>query len=267
MSDALLADALRALNDELGRAPDLTPGDLAALAGAAADLAQLKRWIKRRLMGEPLPYVLGRFRFRGRDFRIDARAYITDAECTHLVDAVVDAIDRFQAREGRAPLVAEIGAGCGSLAVSVQLERPAATVVSLELDAAALELARDNAAAHGAPVRFVESDLFDSWPGPAAPDLVFADPPWGTEQTLYDTERDAAYYHAMPASSAFPLGGATGLHEQILRAVARRGWNSHLLLNGGVLPPATLATVAHAARWHEISTPAPGLSLLHCRMY
>lgn len=267
MSAALLAAATRALTDELGRAPDLSPGDLAALAGAATDAPQLKRWLKRRLMGEPLPYILGRLDFRGRGYAIDARAYITDPECTHLVDAVVAAIDRVQARTGRPPLVAEVGAGCGSLAISVQLERPAATVVSLELDAAALALARSNAAALGAPVRFVESDLFDAWPGPAAPDLVFADPPWGTEQTLYDAERDAAYYRAMPAASAFPLGGATGLHEQILQAAARLGWASHLILNGGVLPPATLAHVARGARWHEIVSPVPGLSLLHGRMH
>jgi methylase of polypeptide subunit release factors len=264
----LFATVLARLAAELdGPPPALATADAAVLTAACGgDADRLKRWVKRRLAGEPLAYVLGELEFRGRRFRIDARAYITDPEASLLVDAVIAAIDAITAQHGRAPLVADLGSGCGSMAIAVKLERPAANVIGLDLDPAALRLAAENAAAMHAGVRFVESDLFDAWPDAAAPDLIFADPPWGSEETLYSPDRDAAHYRAMPAVSAFPLGGLTGGHAQILRAVARRQWPSLVLLNCGVLPRTAIASLAAATHWHEIASPAPGISVLRCRM-
>lgn len=249
--------------------PPLAADDALALAAACTgDPARLKRWLKRRLTGEPLAYILGELTFRGRRFRIDKRAYITDPETSHVVDAVLAASDAFSAQQGRAPIVAEFGCGCGSLGLSLKLERPNVAYVGLELDADALALARLNAEQYHLDVSLVESDLFDAWPLAAPPDFIFGDPPWGADDTLYDAERDAAHYHAMPAASAFPLGGRTGVHAQLLRAVRLLGWRSHLVLNGGVLPPTELRTVALSAGavWVEIAAPRPGISLLHCRM-
>src|SRR5690606_28961290 len=129
-------------------------------------------------------------------------------------------------------------------------------------------LAAQNAASLGLPLRLIESDLFDSWPDDLpAPDLIFGDPPWGDADTLYASDRTAQHYQAMPPAAAFPLGGRTGVHTQILRAVRQRRWSSDIWLNGGVLPPDELLAVAHDAGAQErtILTPAPQLSLLRCR--
>lgn len=268
---AIVTATLERIGAETGGAPlpPLAPADSIALAEACgADVGRLKRWIKRRLAGEPLAYILGAVVFRGRRFHLDKRAFITDPETSLLVDAVCARIDRFTADRGRAPVVAEIGCGCGCLGISVKLERTAVTLVGIELDADALAVAKLNVSAHAVDVRLVESDLFDDWPLAAAPDLIFGDPPWGSTETLYDPARDADHYHAMPAASAFPLGGTTGVHEQILRAVGARRWPSEIWLNAGVLPPAEVAAVAQslqAAEW-EVVQPAPGLCLLRCRM-
>lgn len=267
-SPALTAAIARIARDLEGfPLPALPSEELHALeAASAGDAAQLQRWLKRRFAGEPLAYILGEFTFRGRRFRSDARAYITDPETSLLIDAVLERGDRLT-RPDRAPCVAEIGCGGGSLAISVQLERPAWRVVGLDLDGAALALARTNAAAHELfDLPLIESDLFAAWPEPAAPDLIFGDPPWGSEETLYDASRDAAHYRAMPAASAFPPGDRTMLHRQILRDVSRRGWKSHLILNGGVLPADELAALARDAAWHELE-PRAGTVLLHCRMH
>lgn len=266
---ALAASVLARIVAELGAPPPALPAaDLETLAAACqGDANRLKRWIKRRLAGEPIPYILGEIVFRDRRFRIDPRAYITDPESSFLVEGVETAVDAFAAKHGRAPLVAEIGSGCGSLAISLKLERPAATVIALDLDPAALRLSVENAAAHRADVRFVESDLFDAWPEAAAPDIIFADPPWGSEETLYSEDRDGDYYRAMPAASAFPLGGLTGVHAQILRSVTQRQWPSEVILNGGVLPRTELEAVARGARWYAITASGWGVSLLHCRMH
>ena len=264
------AIALSQIEEELaGRpVPALPPGDLTALAEAAGpDPRRLKRWIKRRIAGEPLAHIVGSFTFRGLRFAVDKRAYVTDPELTHLVDAVLDRARAFQASAGRAPLLAEIGVGCGSLALTIKETLTEAEIIGLDLDPDALAVAAANATARGIALRLIESDLFDDWPTDLpAPDFIYGDPPWGDATTLYGGDRPAAHYGAMPAASAFPLGGRTGVHAQVLRAVARRGWTAEIWLNGGVLPREELAALAEAAAEWEVLSPAGDVRLLRCRM-
>jgi hypothetical protein len=264
------AIALSQIEQELdGRPlPSLPSDDLTALAEAAGDdPRRLKRWIKRRLAGEPLAHIVGSFSFRGLRFAVDKRAYVTDPELTHLVDAVLGRARAFQEAAGRPPLLADFGVGCGSLALAIKQALPKVEVVGLEIDPDALAVAAKNAAAHGLTLRLVESDLFDDWPADLpAPDLIYGDPPWGDATTLYAGDRPAAHYGAMPPASAFPLGGRTGVHAQILRAVAARGWAAEIWLNGGVLPREELAALAGRAADWEVLSPAAGVRLLRCRM-
>ncbi len=264
------ADALARIEAELGGAlgPPPGPAELAALETACAgDPERLRRWLKRRLAGEPLAYILGWLEFRGLRFAVDSRAYITDPELTHLVDAVLNRVRTLPAAAGQGPLLAEVGVGCGSLALALKRALPAARIVGLDLHPGALALAASNASAHGLELRLVESDLFESWPADLPPpDLIYGDPPWGDAASLYAEDRPAAHYLAMPAASAFPIGGRTGVHSQILRAVAARGWASEIWLNGGILSPDELRAAAAAAPECEIVAAAPRLSLLRCRM-
>jgi hypothetical protein len=183
------------------------------------------------------------------------------------VDAVLDRARAFQAAAGRAPLLADLGVGCGSLALAIMEALPEAQIVGLDLDPDALAVAAANAAARGRALRLVESDLFDDWPPDLpAPDFIYGDPPWGDATTLYAGDRPAAHYGAMPAASAFPLGGRTGVHAQILRAAACRGWAAEIWLNGGVLPREELAALAAEAADWEVLSPAADVRLLRCRM-
>lgn len=260
------ASLLAELECELGPLPPLAPDDVSALALAAADDAQLRRWLKRRLAGEPVAHIAGRFTFGGLEFAIDKRAYVTDPELTHLTTAVIAAARRFQATHGRAPFIADVGVGCGSLALVIKHAVPDATMVGLDLDPDALMVAAINAQRHGLEIHLVESDLFASWPGDLPPpDLIYGDPPWGDEGMLYASDRPAGHYHAMPPASAFPLGGPTGVHAQILRGVAVLGWTPEIWLNGGVIPRTSLDALGRLAPSHVVIEPAPGLSLLCCR--
>jgi release factor glutamine methyltransferase len=55
--------------------------------------------------------------------------------------------------------VADIGTGSGALAVTLAALQPLSRVYAVDISAAALEVARRNAAAHGAEVTFFEGDL------------------------------------------------------------------------------------------------------------
>ncbi|HEX3731120.1 MAG TPA: class I SAM-dependent methyltransferase [Opitutaceae bacterium] len=263
-----LDSVLARIGAECGASTPLPPrADLEALAAACgADAERLKRWVKRRMAGEPLAHVLGWLEFRGLRLAIDKRAYVTDPELTHLVDAVIGRGREHLAATGRGPLLAEFGAGCGSLSLAVKHGLPEARVIGLELDSDALKLARRNAKRLGLEIRLIESDLFDGWPGDLGPpDFIFGDPPWGDETTLYEPERAAGHYQSMPPASAFPLGGRTGMHRQVLEAVARRGWQTEIWLNGGTLPEAELAAAVPSGVDYKLVTSVTDVRLLSCR--
>jgi methylase of polypeptide subunit release factors len=215
---------------------------------------------------EPAAYRAGCFDFRGRRFAIDRRAYVTDPELTHLVDAVVRRAGELAAALGRPPRLLEFGIGCGSLAVCVQLECPAARVAGLDIDAGALELARVNLAAHGVDVPLHHGDGLASLPAAFAPDLVFGDPPWGDHTTLYGPDRPIEHYLAMPAAAVFPRGGPVGCHAEILAQARARGWRCEFLLNAGPLAPSILAPVLALADEAHTIRPVPHLSLIHARL-
>lgn len=253
------------LEAEIGALPPLSTEDIRELTQHARDSAQLRRWLKLRLAGEPVAHIRGQFNFCGLTFHLDKRAYVTDPELIHLVDAVEASARHFIVTHGRTPLIAEVGVGCGSLALTLSHRLPDTTVVGLDLDPDPLVLAEANARRLGLQVRLIESDLFESWPqNLPAPDIVFGDPPWGDDTMLYTSDRPAGHYHAMPPVSAFPLGGATGVHRQIIRQIINRGWSTEICLNGGVIPQQALTQLGELATSHEITTPAAGLSLLRC---
>ncbi len=239
-------------------------GDELLLLAAGGDAALLRLMRARVAAGEPAPYVAGFLCFRGRRFRIDPRAYITDPESTYLVDLAAEEGAALARKLGRPPLVLEFGTGAGTLAISLQLDHPSWAVTGLDLDPDALALAQANAREHGAAVALFASDSFSAWPvGAAAPDLIFGDPPWGSAEDLYDPQRGADYYRRMPARSAFPPGeNRCAVHDEIIARVRERGWASTLVLNYGVLPRALVLRSAAALREHRLVCPAPGLTLL-----
>ena len=160
---ALLAEVLQARREQLIAFPER-----AVDAGAAARFLRLTA---RRRAGEPLAYLLGRREFYGRDFVVTPAVLVPRPETELLVDLALEAL---RGRTG--PRVLDLGTGSGCIAVSLALERPDAQVVAVDTAAAALAVARDNAAALGARVRFIESDWFAAVDGEF--DLIVANPPY-----------------------------------------------------------------------------------------
>ncbi len=220
--------------------------------GTAPDLKRLNRFLRRRSLGEPLEYITGFQIFRNLRFEIDKRVYITDPELTHLVDTVVAAGRHFAETMGRAPVMVEFGVGCGSLAISVKRELPEARVIGLDLDSDAIAVSLRNARAHQVDLALIESDFFSDLPEEIIPDMIFGDPPWGDSDSLYDDERSASHYHAMPILSAFPGGDIASMHQTLLKEVSSRAWNSEIFLNLGVLDQKIVETLTKRTCRHDI---------------
>lgn len=231
---------------------------------AAGDDSLLAALRARVAAGEPPAYVAGFLEFDGRRFRSDPRAFITDPETLWLTRAAIDQGRLLERRLGRPPHVLEFGVGAGTLSITIKLAEPAWLVTGIDIDPPALDLAAENAAAHGVSIDLLPGEYLSGWPAQASPpDLIFGDPPWGDAEDLYESERDAHYYEQMPPASAFPRsGGRTGIHDELIRRLAASGWPSWLLLNYGTLPPEVIARSAAPLREWRILDPVPGISLM-----
>jgi release factor glutamine methyltransferase len=162
-AQALLAHLLGTGREQLVAHPQR-----AVDAGRARDFAALA---ERRRGGEPLAYLLGQREFYGRRFAVTPAVLIPRPETELLVEVGLESIAALSE-----PAVLELGAGCGCVAITLALQRSAARVTAVERSPEALALARANALALGATLRWIEGDWFERVDGVF--DLIVANPPY-----------------------------------------------------------------------------------------
>ncbi len=133
----LLGAALDASDGTLRLRPDLVVDAVRA--------ARYRTWLDRRVRREPLQYILGTWPFRELPLRVDGRGLIPRPETEELVGLVL----AWAARERWTGAVADIGTGCGAIALSLAKEGAFARVFATDVSADALDLARENAAVLG----------------------------------------------------------------------------------------------------------------------
>lgn len=162
---------------------------------------------QRRLRHEPLAYLLGWREFYGRRFAVSSAVLIPRHETETLVEA---ALDRMTSDHGRA---LDVGTGSGAIAITLALERPWWEVVATDLSEEALEVARGNAEALGASVRFEQADLF---PREGGFDLIVSNPPYVARGD--EVGKDVAYEPELAL-----YAGETGLevYERLAREAGR----------------------------------------------
>ncbi len=135
-----------------------------------------RQFLDRRLAHEPTAYILGRKEFYGLDFEVSPAALIPRPETEVLVEAAIGfARERF----GESPFaLADVGVGCGTIAVAIAHSLPQTTVFAIDRSHEALALARRNARRYGLEerIRFLEGDLLAPLPG--AVEIIAANLPY-----------------------------------------------------------------------------------------
>lgn len=223
----------------------LAHGDAALDASRAARLAD---WIDRRASGEPLAYLVGAKEFHGLTLQVDARVLVPRPETELLVDWAIELLRGDLSGLPR-PVVVDLGTGSGAIALAVKQAHGAAEVQAVDQSAAALDVARRNAAALGADIGFAEG----SWWQPCAGrrfDLALANPPYiaGGDPHLHALRHE-------PVGALSP--GATGLEalEAIVAAAPAHlntgGW---LLLEHGFDQADAVAQLLSVRGLHHVET-------------
>lgn len=140
----------------------------------------LRSWIARLARGEPLQYVLGAWDFFGREFLLSRDTLIPRPETEELVEAVLS----FLRREGpAAPLVLDVGTGCGAIAVTLAAEILPLRAVAVDICPAALRVALANARRTGVADRvlFAAADGYCALKSGCRFDVVVSNPPYVSE--------------------------------------------------------------------------------------
>ena len=132
-----------------------------------------ERLIKRRLGGEPTAYITGHREFYGLDFYVDRRVLIPRPESELLVEKTL-----CLAQNHPVSTIADIGTGCGAIAISLALNLPQAKIYATDISAPALKVARVNCQRHGVADRvcLLAGDMLD--PLPESVDLIIANLPY-----------------------------------------------------------------------------------------
>ncbi|HEX2198098.1 MAG TPA: peptide chain release factor N(5)-glutamine methyltransferase [Burkholderiales bacterium] len=137
----------------------------------ADTLARFDEFAQRRARGEPAAYILGTKEFYGLELSVNPAVMVPRPETELLVDLAL---------QRPFSSLADLGTGSGAIALAIKRARPAARVVAVEASAAALAVARQNAAKHNLAVEFRHGRWFEPLAGERF-DVVLANPPYVAE--------------------------------------------------------------------------------------
>ncbi len=129
-----------------------------------------------RARGVPLAYLVGEREFHGLVLHVTPDVLVPRPDTETLVDWALELLGGAFAAEP-APCVLDLGTGSGAVALAVKHRCPRARVTALDVSAAALAVARGNAARLGLQVEFLQSDWFSGL-GERRFHLMLANPPY-----------------------------------------------------------------------------------------
>ena len=194
---------------------------------------------RRRADDEPLAYLLGQREFHGLMLQLSPAVLVPRPDTETLVDWALELLPHLPAD---VPRVADLGTGSGAIALALKHRHPAAQVCAVERSAAALQVARANAARLGLDVEWLRGDWWQPLAGRRL-HLALSNPPY---IAVGDPHLAALRHEPAEALTA----GDDGL-DALQRIVAGAG--AHLLDGGWLLlehgheqAEAVRALLAHA---------------------
>lgn len=130
--------------------------------------------IKRRVRNEPIEYITNKANFYSEEFFVDANVLIPRPETEILVDLVVSTCKGL-----KNPSIVEIGTGSGIISIMLAKLMPTAIIKAVDISLGALEVAQQNAKAHGVEekIEFIHSDLLDNLEDKNF-DMLVSNPPY-----------------------------------------------------------------------------------------
>jgi release factor glutamine methyltransferase len=208
---------------------------------------RFEQLLARRIAREPVAYIVGHREFWGREFEVTPAVLVPRPETEIVIEEALEA-----SRAGQSfGTIVDVGTGSGCLAVTLALEFPDARVYATDMSAAALAVARRNAALHGAGSRitFVGCDLLDGID--ALADLVVSNPPYVPSAETDRLQPEVARYE--PHAALFAgSDGLAAIRRLLATAPACLANGGLLIVEFGFGQEADVRGLAQAARWRVV---------------
>jgi len=181
--------------------------------------------VRRRAQSEPVAYLVGHREFFGLNFRVTPDVLIPRPETETLVLELITAVKQHPGAR-----ILDLGTGSGCIAVSAAVNAPDAALTAIDISAAALGIARENAARHGVAdrIRFLEGDLFAPFEAGDRFDVIVSNPPYVMDGEMDTLPADVRLHEPALALRAGPDG-----LDVIARLIA--GAPAHLAPGGALL--------------------------------
>ena len=184
-AEILLAEALNCARIDLYTRFDEVP--------APDPLAKFRAWVKRRVAGEPVAYIVGYREFYSLRFEVDSNVLIPRPETEHVVVAALEVTESISG-----PIrVIDVGTGSGCIAIALAKHLEECKIAATDLSPAALAIARKNVAAHEVDgcVRLLEGDLFAALPaGSGAVHVIVSNPPYIGSREIETVDQQVRNY-------------------------------------------------------------------------
>lgn len=173
-----------------------------------------------RARGVPAQYITGHQEFWGMDFIVSPAVLIPRPETEHVIETVLHLTGEINhGGHGEAPRtppaafrIVDVGTGSGCIALALAKELPAAEIHATDISAAALEVARANAARHqlADQIQFHETDLLQNLEIPVLEpnsfDFVVSNPPYVGESEEDTVQLEVRKFEPRQAVFAGPAG-------------------------------------------------------------
>lgn len=134
---------------------------------------------ERRLSGEPVDHILGYREFYGHRFKVTKDVLSPRPETELLVDSALEILEsKSEAR------ILDLGTGSGAIMTSILTAAHQAQAVAVDISAAALSVAKENAKTHAVDDRvvFLEGSWFKTVQGRF--DIILSNPPYITNAAM-----------------------------------------------------------------------------------
>jgi release factor glutamine methyltransferase len=113
--------------------------------------------LNRRCAGEPVAYITGKREFWDMTLQVSPDTLIPRPETEHLVELALEKIPQEAQWH-----IADLGTGCGAIALAIARERPHCKIIATDSSAAALAIAQNNARQLNIKnIAFVEGSWFE----------------------------------------------------------------------------------------------------------
>jgi release factor glutamine methyltransferase len=213
-------------------------------------LAKFRAMVNRRATGEPLQYITGHQEFFGLDFEVTPDVLIPRPETELIVEETIRIVQQDSIAR---PVIVDIGAGSGCIAVALARELDEARVVASDISEAALRVARRNAARYGLVDRigFVAADLLDALAKEEFADFILSNPPYVSEEEMPSLQREVRDWE--PHLALTDSNDGLSLYRRLLKDAPpylKRG--GHLICEMGYRQSERISAMVNQQVWGDL---------------